>query len=111
MPSAATTTVLRTSPASPVRVGTLVTLTAAVTPVLAVGTVQFKDGTTPLGPRVAVANGIASGTTSRLTAGSHQLTAAFIPADSAAFLASTSSPVELVVGPGPPPAAVARSAG
>lgn len=97
MPPAVTTTVLRISPRSPVRVGTLVTLTAAVTPVLAVGTMQFKDGTTPLGPPIAAANGIASGTTSRLTVGSHQLTATFAPADSAAFLPSTSSPVELVV--------------
>ena len=102
MPPAATTTILRTSPPSPVRAGTLVTLTAAVTPVLAMGTVQFKDGTTPLGPPIAVANGIASGTTSRLTVGSHQLTATFIPANSTAFLQSTSSPVELVVVVPPP---------
>jgi hypothetical protein len=54
-----TRTSLSTSPTSPVVEGTRVTLTATVTPPLATDTVQFKDGTRPLGPPVTVVNGTA----------------------------------------------------
>jgi hypothetical protein len=93
-----TSTTLTTSPASPVTQGAPVTLTATVTPAAAVGTVQFKDGTTNLGPPVTVSNnGTVSGSTSRLTIGSHQLTAVFTPNNRAAHNYSTSGPVSLLV--------------
>jgi hypothetical protein len=102
--STATSTVLTTSPASPVTPGTLLTLTATVTPATAVGAVQFKDGTTNLGGPVAVSKGIAAGTISTLPLGSHQMTAAFTPADAAVFSPSTSSARSVVVAnsTGPP---------
>jgi hypothetical protein len=92
-----TTTTLTTSPASPVTRGTPVTLTATITPATAAGTVQFKNGTNNLGNPVTVSNGTASGSTSTLAAGSHSLTATFIPTSPAAFSTSTSSPVTFVV--------------
>jgi hypothetical protein len=96
--SIATSTTLTTSPASPVTQGAPATLTATVTPAAAVGTMQFKDGTTNLGPPVTVSkNGTASGSTSRLTVGSHQLTAVFAPRDPAAYSYSTSGSVSLLV--------------
>lgn len=102
--STATSTVLTTSPASPVTPGTPLTLTAKVSPATAVGGVQFKDGTANLGSPVIVSNGIAAGTTSTLPLGSHQMTAAFIPTDAAAFSPSTSPARSVVVAnsTGPP---------
>lgn len=94
-----TSTTLSTSPTSPTSQGTPVYLTATVRPATATGTVQFKDGTTNLGPPVTVANGTASGTTSSLTARSHQLTAGFTPTDPATHGPSTSPPVTYVVTP------------
>ncbi len=93
----ATSTTLTTTPASPVAQGTTVTLTAAITPAAATGTVQFKDGTTPIGNPVNVTNGKASGTISTLAAGSHQLTAAFTPTNATLFSPSTSPAVTFVV--------------
>jgi hypothetical protein len=95
----ATTTTLATSPASPAAQGTPVTLTATITPATATGTVQFKDGAANLGPPVPVHNGTASGSTSELVAGPHQLAAVFNPTDSGAFATSTSLPVAFVVTP------------
>ncbi|HEY6422213.1 MAG TPA: Ig-like domain-containing protein, partial [Pseudonocardiaceae bacterium] len=92
-----TTTTLTASPVGPVDPGTAVTLNAALTPGGAAGTVQFLDGTTTIGGPVTVAGGTASTTTSTLTAGSHQLTAEFTPDNPAAFNASTSPAVTLVV--------------
>jgi hypothetical protein len=67
-----------------------VSLFATVTPATAAGTVQFKDGIANLGNPVIVSNGAASGTTSTLTVGAHQLTAVFTPTDQAVFSSSTS---------------------
>ncbi len=92
-----TSTALTTSPASPIAQGTRVALTATVTPAAATGTVQFKDGTTNIGNPVTVTNGTASSTTSRLTVGSHQLTAVFTPTDPAAYSPSTLPAVTFVV--------------
>jgi hypothetical protein len=86
----ATGTALTTYPASPVRRGTPVSLFATVTPTTAAGTVQFKDGIANLGNPVIVSNGAASGTTSTLTVGAHQLIAVFTPMDQAVFSPSTS---------------------
>ena len=106
---ATTSTALVTSPASSITQSSPVTLTATLTPSTAVGTVQFKDGTTDLGPRVTVSNnGTAAGTTSMLPLGRHSLTAVFIPTNPTAYSSSTSPPVPLLVtasqtsGPTPP---------
>ncbi|MGH3768984.1 MAG: Ig-like domain-containing protein [Pseudonocardiaceae bacterium] len=105
----ATTTVLATSPVSPVAQGAPVTLTGTITPATATGTVQFKDGATNLGNLVTVSNGIASGSISSLIAGPHQLTAAFTPADPMALSPSTSSPMAFVVTAAAGPVATSTS--
>lgn len=94
----ATSTVLAVSPVSPVAQGTQVTLTATITPSTAVGTVQFTEGTTNIGAPVTVSNnGTASGSTSTLAPGPHQLTAVFTPANPAMFSSSTSPAIPLTV--------------
>ena len=90
-----TSTQLGVTPPSPATAGTAQTLTATVTPA-ASGTVQFLDGTAPLGDPVSVTDGTASLTTT-LPAGNHLLTATFTPADPAAFAGSTSAPVSYQV--------------
>lgn len=102
VPAAATptSTVLATSSPSPVAQGVPVTLTATITPATAAGTVQFRDGTTNLGPTVTVSNGTASGTTSTLPLGARSLNAVFIPANPATFAPSTSPSVSFVITPG-----------
>ena len=97
MPPVATTTSLGTSPTSPVAEGTTVTLTATVMPATVIGTVQFKDVTTCLGPAIPVRNGTVSGTTSRLSRGLHQLTAMFTPENPGDFTASTAPEVFFTV--------------
>lgn len=93
----ATTIQLTTSPASPVVQGSPVTLTAAVTPTTAAGTVQFKDGTSDLGGPVVAGNGTASTSTSTLAVGSHQLTSVFTPTNPAAYGPSTSQVVTVLI--------------
>ncbi|MGH3825970.1 MAG: Ig-like domain-containing protein [Pseudonocardiaceae bacterium] len=92
-----TTTTLTISPTAQIAEGTPVTLTAAVSPATALGTVQFKDGLTDIGGPVSVSNGIASGFTSTLAAGQRSLTAVFTPNNPAAFTASMSSAMPLTV--------------
>src|SRR5205807_2025624 len=87
-----TVTLLSTSPASPVARGTPVTLTATITPATAAGTVQFKDGTANLGNPVTVSNGTASGITSTLALGSHQLSVLVAPPVSPADGVATAPP-------------------
>ena len=58
-PATITSTSLAVAPTSPIVVGTSSTLTATVTPSTAVGSVQFKDGSTNLGAAVAVSGGSA----------------------------------------------------
>ena len=77
-PIASTTTVATSG--SPSQPGQLVTFTATVTPALAAagGTVQFKDGSTPLGAPVALSSaGVATFATSSLTVGVHQISAIY----------------------------------
>jgi Bacterial Ig-like domain (group 3) len=93
----ATSTALITSPASMVARGYPMALIATVTPATAVGTVQFRDGTTNLGNPVTVSNGSASRSASTLAVGSHQLTAVFTPTTPSAFNPSMSSEVPLTV--------------
>jgi Bacterial Ig-like domain (group 3) len=70
--------------------GDLVRLNAVVTPANAAGTVQFRDGNTPLGEPQPVINGVATGTTSRLGTGTHALVAEFIPTNMGDFAPSRS---------------------
>lgn len=110
----ATNTTLATSPAATAAQGYPMALTATVTPATAVGTVQFRDGTTNFGNPVAVSNGIASGSASTLGPGSHTLTAVFTPTDPAAFNPSMSSEVPLTVtdsGPGSVQAIISGQSG
>lgn len=104
--SAATLTV--TEPATPAEettttlaaqaIGTLptdfagqdVTLTATVAPAGASGTVEFFSGAGELGS-ADVVDGAATLVTEAFTGGAHQVTAVFVPADSAEFLTSTST--------------------
>ncbi|MGH3875020.1 MAG: lytic transglycosylase domain-containing protein [Pseudonocardiaceae bacterium] len=100
-----TSTTLTASPASTITQGTLLTLTATVTPATAAGTVQFRRGTTDIGTPGGLTGGTASVTTATtaLAVGTHQLTAVFTPTDSATYDASMSLPVSLTV-TGPEPA-------
>jgi len=95
-----TTTTLAVSPAGPVTVGNSVTLTATASPSSAAGAVKFFDGTTLLGTSTVSAGKSALKTT-KLTAGSHSLTAQFIPTNAALFGGSVSSAVTLTVKPAP----------
>ena len=61
MPPEATVTSLSIYPASPVARGTAVTVTAAVPPAAAAGTVQFRNGGIDLGDPVSVTTGTAMG--------------------------------------------------
>jgi hypothetical protein len=93
-PAVDTHTALAASTTGPITQGDSVTLIATVTPREASGTVQFKDGDTPLGRAVAVQDGTASEATVISNAGQRQLVAEFTPtpADPAKFNPSKSSP-------------------
>jgi len=89
---AATTTTLTSAP-NPATTGQNVTVTATVTAVppgagTPSGTVNFSDGTTPLGPG-ALISGSAPFNTSTLSLGNHSITAAYVGDTN--FKASTSS--------------------
>ena len=87
-PKTATTTTLSANP-SPATAGDSVTLTAAESPAVA-GSVQFQDGSTPLGGPVAVnGSGVATTTTTSLAQGSHTLSAVFTPTDTTTNSGST----------------------
>lgn len=77
--------------------GSPVALMATVSPAVATGTVQFRDGATNIGQAVAVANGSATRTTSTLRVGSHQLSAVFTPTTEALYEPSTSAPTTFVI--------------
>ncbi len=83
-----TTTTGLTSSLNPSFVGESVTFTATVSPTPDTGTVTFYDGGTPLGSP-AVSGGVATFTTSTLTAGNHNITATYN--GSVAYAGSTSS--------------------
>ncbi|MFJ2518157.1 HtaA domain-containing protein [Cellulosimicrobium cellulans] len=94
-PEARPTTTALASSATSVVEGTAVTFTATVTP-QAAGAVRFTAGDTTLGTATVV-DGVASYRAAGLAAGSHAVTATFVPADSAAFVGSASSPVTVTV--------------
>ena len=85
LPSATT---LSAAP-NPAVFGTLVTLTATVTPAGATGTVTFYDGATVLGV-APVLSGVATFTTTLLAAGSRSLTALYVGGGAAAYGTSLS---------------------
>nr|WP_169310431.1 Ig-like domain-containing protein [Rhodococcus oryzae] len=93
MPDVATSTVL--SLANDAQTGVQVSLVAAVTPAPAGGTVQFKDGDTPIGGPVGVVDGKATLWFTFNTAGDHQITAVYSGAPG--FKASTSAATALKV--------------
>ncbi|GJF28546.1 hypothetical protein KNE206_12460 [Kitasatospora sp. NE20-6] len=93
----ATTTTLTVTPGSSATVGSDVKLTAAVSPAAA-GTVQFLDGTTPVGSPVAVSAGQAELTVTTLAQGAHSLSAVFTSTD-AHYLGSASAATAYTVSP------------
>ncbi|MFC9330426.1 Ig-like domain repeat protein [Kitasatospora sp. NPDC057015] len=95
--AAATHTALAVTPASSAAQGTPVQLSATVTPGVA-GTVQFKDGGAVLDTKPVVA-GAAQLSVNGLLEGDHSFTAAFTPADPAAYAASASDAVAFTVTP------------
>lgn len=101
---ASTTTTVTTTQSSPQVAGTSVQINAAISPA-APGTVQFEDGTTPIGSPVTVSGGSASITTSTLSIGSHTLKAVFTPAQFAAYSGSTGTDASPFVVSQPPAAA------
>ena len=98
VPVTNTTTALAVSPASPATAPASPTLTATVTTgppatPAAAGTVQFFDGTTPLGAPVAVAGGTATKALTGVAAGSYSYKATFTPTDPTVFGSSSSGVV------------------
>jgi N-acetylneuraminic acid mutarotase len=92
--STAPTSVTLASSVNPSTYGQTVTLTAAVTPAAAPGTVQFLDGTISLGT-ATIAGGAATLAVSTLTAGAHSITAVY--SGSANYAGSTSAAVAQTV--------------
>ena len=88
----ATSTALAVSPVGPSLAGATVALTATVSPA-ADGSVQFLDGSTPLGAPVAVAAGQAAYSSTAFAVGAHSFSASFTPADAAAFAPSSAAAV------------------
>ncbi|GAA2569243.1 HtaA domain-containing protein [Microbacterium binotii] len=93
-PATATATTLAAAPASAVA-GTEVALTAAVAPAAA-GSVEFFDGAASLGS-APVDAGTAVLRTSSLSVADHTLKAAFTPADTSAYEASTSTAITVSI--------------
>ncbi|MFL6106568.1 MAG: Ig-like domain-containing protein [Marmoricola sp.] len=92
-----TSTVLSTGTPDPIKSGTATSLTGTVTPSDAVGSIQFKRGTTNIGSPIAVSGGTATLDSTVLPAGTNSLTAVFTPTDANAFKASTSAAKSYVV--------------
>ena len=76
-------------------VGTKVDLSATVAPSTASGTVQFKDGTTPIGGPVTLVNGVAILPHTFTAEGGHSITAEYSGANG--YVASTSSAFAVTV--------------
>jgi hypothetical protein len=83
-----TTSLALASSANPSAYGQSVTLTATVTPSMAAGTVTFTDGSTNLGT-ATLSGATAALTTSKLSAGPHNIQAVYT--DSSGFFASSSA--------------------
>jgi len=102
----APTSVVLASAPNPSIYGQTVTLTAAVTPAAATGTVQFLDGATSLGT-AAIAGGSAVLTDPTLTAGTHSVTAVY--GGSTNYATSTSAAIAQTVNKTAPILALASS--
>jgi large repetitive protein len=89
-------TVAITSSVNPAAVGQSVTFTDTVTPASATGTASFSDGSTVLASGVAVTSGVATYTTSALSAGSHTISTIFTPASGTP---STATLTQIVAAP------------
>ncbi len=90
------TTIALTSSANPSQVGQSVTFTATVTApngggLLPDGTLSFLDGTTTLADVQLSGGGVATFTTSTLTAGAHQITAVYSGDETKEILGETSA--------------------
>jgi large repetitive protein len=90
-PATATTTTLVVSPGGSSVVGDVVTLLATVSPAAA-GQIEYYSGAARLGA-ASTSNGLASLVMPSLPAGSHALSARFVPADATAFAPSASGVV------------------
>ncbi len=88
--AATTTTTLTANPSGSATAGSSVTLTAAVSPSGASGTITFKDGASTIGT-VTITSGVANTSTSSLATGVHTLTAEFVSSNTGAYTNSTSS--------------------
>lgn len=92
--SGSATTVTLSSSATSATVGTSITLTAAVSPSAATGTVYFYDGSTLVGSG-ALSSGTATETTTGLATGTHTVTATY--SGSSTYATSTSSSVTITI--------------
>lgn len=99
-----TTTALE-SDNNPSVYGEDVGLTATVTPAsgtdVPTGSVLFMEGTTQLAEEALDTTGAATATLDDLTAGTHTLTAVYVPATDSGFTESTSDPLDQVVSKAP----------
>ena len=86
---APTATTLTASPTGSQASGGQVTLTATLSSSSATGTVQFENGTTPIGSPQTVTGGMATVQTSSLPVGTDTLYAVFTPASGNGYLNST----------------------
>ncbi|MFC9519261.1 Ig-like domain-containing protein, partial [Nocardiaceae bacterium NPDC056970] len=93
VPDVQTTTAL-TAPAT-AQTGAAVALSATVTPANASGTVQFKDGSDPIGSPVDVVNGTAALLYTFQASGSHSITAVFTAGPGFAGSASSAQSVQV----------------
>jgi hypothetical protein len=84
---------------TPQAFGDALGLNATVTPDTAVGAVTFLDGSTPIGSPVPVVSGAASLSPTNLPAGTHSITAQFVPTNPANFGASQSDPSSVEIDP------------
>ncbi|GAA2650020.1 Ig-like domain repeat protein [Paractinoplanes durhamensis] len=95
----ATTTSLVVNPSGSVQQLTPITLSASVLPTGAPGKIQFVDAGQNLGSPVTVTDGAATFTTSSLAAGSHTLSARFVPTNSGSYAGSESDSVAVAITP------------
>jgi len=108
-----THTVIGASPEDRVDLGSLVTLTATVTPASATGTVQFRNyqggSYSKVGKAVKVVNGQATMSSSSLGFSLYEFSALFTPADKSKLTSSASPDMVYVVALPVPPIPVAET--
>ena len=95
-PATPTTTSLTITPASPQVFGTSLTYSATVAPSAAAGTVNFLDGSNLIGSS-PVSAGAATLSKNTLAAGTHSITAQFVPTSPATYETSTSAPTSYTI--------------